>query len=140
MSLRLPRMATGLFDLGFAVDAAAAGGWKIFGQLCRVGQDQVPDIVPRRQPGHPSHGEILLGRGQQCVQGIGVQFCEVFADDPRDQHLAVGIQERAGSVPSSERPSAAGFTRASTTRRSVPDRLRGSLTGQVVWRRQTSAR
>ena len=119
----------GLFDLGFAVDAAAPGGAKIFGQLGRVGQDQVPDIVPRRQLGI-RQGEILLGRRQQRVEGIGSQFCEVFADDPRCQHFAVGIEEDpAGAFV--EFGQAVGFDAGVDHQKVRAGKaLRGSLTGQ----------
>ena len=129
----------GIFHLGRRVDAAASGGLKIRGRVVPGWPGSVPDVVPCRQPGLRCQGEIFFGREQQCVDGIGVEFRQVFADDrAASTSPSASRNTRLGPSSSLGRPSA--FTRASTTRRSVPERLFRSLTGHVVWRRQTSAR
>ena len=53
----LPAAADGVGLLDLALDAAAAGGREIGRQLRRIGQHQVPGVVPR--------GRQFLGRGQR---------------------------------------------------------------------------
>ena len=113
----------GLFDRAF--DAAAAGALKIFRQLGRVGKDQLPDVVPRRQP-EIVRGEFLLCRGQDRVEGTRRQSSQVFAQiRAASTSPSASSHARLGPSLSFANPSA--FTRASTKRRSAAERLWGSL-------------
>ena len=68
MSSRLPRMRGGLLDRAF--DAAAAGGAEVLGKLPRIGQHQVPGVVPRGAAGPGGRGSSPLGRVQQGVDRV----------------------------------------------------------------------
>ena len=126
----------GFLDLAF--HAAAAGGAEILGQLLRVGKDRVPRIIPRRQ---------LAGNRREFLFGgdAATRRASRIAVSPRSARAILAARtspwaSRASRLgPSAKGLIAAGFTRASTNRRSAPPRFRGSFTGQVVWRRQTSA-
>ena len=97
-----------------------------------VGQDQVPDIVPRGHDAAGGHRQLLLGRLQQRLEGIGRQLGQVGADrfgpaSTSPRHPAPRGWDRRPSTPA--RPA---FTRPATTSRSSPGGLPRSLTGQAV--------
>ena len=122
-------------------DAAATGRTKIFGQLRRIGQDQVPRIVPRRQPGvRRQAGASAWPSPTARRSNRYCSLASVFPHDSRRQapRRRRPARRRLGPSANARRPAA--FTRASTSSRSSPERLRGSFTGQLVSRRQTSAR
>ena len=86
----LPAAADGVGLLDLALDAAAAGRGEIRRQLRRIGQHQVPGVVPRGRQ-FAGRGQSRLGRVEQGVDRVGLQLAQVALGDAGVEDLAVGV-------------------------------------------------